>query len=115
MTTDDFATAARDLGLDPEEVRASVGNALAHRLRVGMSDEEVLMWLWHAGAIYGRDHLAAQEPSDAEVEAAARHMALCDRIDFDDLVRRGHGLAGQYRRQACAALSAARNAGRAEG
>lgn len=102
MTTDPFIEAAR---AEAERYFADPG---ADPLTLSVIDHAMHMAEW------ARAHLAAQEPTDAEVESAARHIALCDQIDFDDLVRRGHGLAGQYRRQACAALSAARAARRDE-
>lgn len=107
MSADDFTTAAHALGVDPEEVRASVGNAFAHHLKVGMSDEEVLMWMWHAGAIYGRDHLAAQMSTAAEIEVAAESLARHQRPTrtWAEVAPSGKSY---WRGQARAALSAVR-------
>src|SRR5699024_1961164 len=55
MTTDPFTEAAR------AEAEVQCGNSF---------DLEHFM----AGAEWARDHLAAQEPTDAEVEAAARSL-----------------------------------------
>lgn len=73
MTTDPFTTAARVVGADPGEVRESMRNALAHSEQNGITDAELLAWVWHAGAVWARGMeavRAAQEPTDADVLAA---------------------------------------------
>ena len=72
MTTDPFTTAARALGADPAEVRESMRNATEHAERNGMPDEDFVLWVWHAGAVWARGMeaaRAAQEPTDAELDA----------------------------------------------
>lgn len=73
MTTDAFTEAARAVGTDPEEVRESMRNATEHAERHGMSDEDLLAWVWHAGVIYGRDHLAAQRAEEVRAWAVRQY------------------------------------------
>ena len=73
MSTDPFVAAARALGADPAEVRESMRNATEHAERNGMPDEEFVLWVWHAGAVWARGMeaaRAAQEPTDGEVMVA---------------------------------------------
>src|SRR5699024_9170089 len=94
MTTDPFTDAAR------AEAEVQCGNSF---------DLEHFM----AGAEWARDHLAAQEPTDAEVEAAARglHAALeaVHGTAWDDL---GKAHRNRWYDLARAAVSAARAARR---
>lgn len=119
MTTDDFTTAARAVGADPEEVRESMRNATEHAVSTGLSDSEFLLWVWHAGAVWARDHLAAQEPTDAEVEAAraAYWPAYSAAVRNAPSNRPGQGISAEDGRKAVlaghrAALTAARAVGR---
>lgn len=76
MTTDPFTAAARALGADPAEVRESMRNATEHAERNGMPDEEFVLWIWHAGAVWARGMeaaRAAQEPTDAERSVRSVH------------------------------------------
>lgn len=118
-TTDPFTAAARALGADPAEVRESMRNATEHAERNGMPDEELVLWIWHAGAVWARGMeaaRAAQEPTDAEVEAAAKAICSgeggCDPcFNWDDSVDGGCTYCTRHAR---AALSAARAARRDE-
>src|SRR5699024_9800879 len=96
MTTDPFTEAAR------AEAEVQCGNSF---------DLEHFM----AGAEWARDHLAAQEPTDAEVEAAARglHAALeaVHGTAWDDL---GKAHRNRWYDLARAALTAASDARRGE-
>ena len=65
-----------------------------------------------AGAEWAREHLAAQEPTDAEVEAAAR--VICEGTEAGDLDAWGPETQRRFRSTARAALSAARAARRDE-
>ena len=58
------------------------------------------------GAAWARDHLAAQEPTNAEVEAAAR--VICEGTEAGDLAEWGPETQRRFRSTARAALSAAR-------
>lgn len=68
--TDPFTSAAKAMGVDPEEVRESMRNVLQYAEKNGTSNEDLLSWTWTAGATYGRDHLAEGDLSDREVLAA---------------------------------------------
>ena len=63
MTTDDFTTAARE---ESERMWPGVGRGQS---RADL--DRAMRGGFQVGAEWARDHLAAQEPTDAEVEAAA--------------------------------------------
>ncbi|WP_010550503.1 hypothetical protein [Brachybacterium paraconglomeratum] len=118
MTTDPFTTAAHALGADPAEVRESMRNATEHAERNGMPDEDLVLWIWHAGAVWARGMeaaRAAQEPTEEEVTEAALAMCRGDGAgtcwNYDDTV---HGGCTDHTDDARAALSAARAARRDE-
>src|SRR5699024_6238443 len=99
MTTDPFTEAAR------AEAEVQCGNSF---------DLEHFM----AGAEWARDHLAAQEPTDAEVEAAARSLWAEGWLnpDLHPGDARATGCGRRWcRREARAPLSAPRAPRRAEG
>lgn len=93
---------------DPIDSIGAIHPDLLDSLRDGeLSDTEITQWLKsHNNQV--RRRVAQAEPSDTEVEVAAEAIAACDTIDFKELQTRNHGLAEQYRKQAHAALGAAR-------
>ena len=98
MTTDPFTTAAR------AEAESWIG--------MDLDDHDNFV----SGAVWARDHLDAQEPTDAEIEAAAEATCSgeggCDPcFNWDDSVDGGCTYCTRHAR---AALSAARAARRDE-
>ncbi len=62
MKGDDyFKREEREFGVSADEVRQSMKHALDYARTNGLRDEDLLMWVWRAGAIYGRDHLTPKE------------------------------------------------------
>ena len=94
MTTDDFTTAAR------AEAESWIG--------MDLDDHDNFV----SGAEWARDHLDAQEPTDAEIEAAAR--VICEGTEAGDLAGWGPETQRRFRSTARAALSTARAARRDE-
>lgn len=79
------------------EARKRVTNRLAGRFSVA----ELIGW-FVAGAVWARDRLAEQEPSDAEVEAVA--VAICAGEGAGDLYSWGPSTQERFRETARAAL-----------
>lgn len=111
MTTDDFTESAR------AEAERQFPAPL-YSTAWSESEVQIKRALWEAGAEWARDYLAAQEPTEEEVEAAAR--AISAEQDRRIGLKAGAWWGGaEYRRNfaredARAALSAARAARRDE-
>ena len=109
-----------------EAARAEGQARIAAMLEAAGASDDIRAWFpagFEKGAEWARTHLAAQEPTDAEIETAARAMRI---ETLGDTVRPGAAArwwdngdvspdeADKLRRLARAALSAARAARRDE-
>lgn len=103
MTRDPFAEAARAEAVRWWQTPASSPGNVIEKLGQHMAE-------------WARTHLAAQEPTDAEVEAAARKVFEADAPSHEphEWFEASEALRSDYRGTARAALSAARAARRDE-
>ncbi|MDN5659016.1 hypothetical protein [Brevibacterium sandarakinum] len=103
MTTDDFTTAARAEG----QARITA------MLEVSGASADIRAWFpagFEKGAVWARDHLAQQEPTDAEVEAAAREIVKRVFLLSEERPWEDPGVVGEWKPVARAVLTAAKEA-----
>lgn len=96
MTTDPFITAAR-----------AEAEKRAHLTAACEEFEYLIVRDFMAAVVWARDYLAAQDPTDAEVEAAACALAA-EREDIEDFDSLSYRAQEEFRADARLALNAAR-------
>lgn len=91
-----------------DSITAAAHTEAAYRdMDPGKHGENNRAW-FVAGAMWGHDQALAQEATEELLDYVAAAISECDGIYFQDCIRRNPGIAQMYRRQARAALTAAR-------